>query len=148
MGPVFQAAAVSPRRRRFRSDRRGPAPAATPTPPPAAAPPPNNGTDIEHEPASKDDPLASGVTLKRSEIHHKVVFKAEDDLWVRYRVDGKPVMRFILRKNRVLVLRARKSIRFQTSSPDSITFAYNGQSSKTMISKAAPPKQRDGDLNV
>ena len=77
--------------------------------------------------SEKPDPLASGVNLKATEIQYKVVVKAlNGDVWVRYKLDDRPVMKFILRQNRVLVLRAAQALRFQTSHWENLTFKLNG----------------------
>lgn len=77
--------------------------------------------------ANKADPLDSGLDLKSSEIQQKVIFTVLEDVWVRYRVDVRPVRKFIIRKGRSLVLRGRDQILFQVSNPNSVTVKYNGQ---------------------
>ena len=135
-----------------------PSPAVTPhdTPAPvetgaAAVPTPGPTGDlftIEPEAATETDPLNSGVGLSREETAHKVVFKAKNDLWVRYRVDGKPEMRFILRKDRVLVLRAKTVIQFQSSDPKSITFSDNGRGSQAMFGYKKAATSHEHDLTL
>lgn len=78
------------------------------------------------------DPLDSGLSLDPKEIKHKVVFKVLQDVWVRYRVDERPMRKFVIRKDRVLVLRAKNQIHFQVSDPNSITFNYNGKGTTVM----------------
>ncbi len=82
---------------------------------------------------AKPDVLNSGVGLKGSEIKYKVVFKTSADIWVRYKVDERPMMKFILRAGRVLVLRGQQAVRFQTSSPDAITFRINSGPERSMV---------------
>jgi cytoskeletal protein RodZ len=74
----------------------------------------------------KPDPLNSGVNLKGSEIKYKILLKTSADIWVRYQVDTRPKMKFILRANRVLVLRAQETVRFQASIPEAIMVRVNG----------------------
>ncbi len=89
----------------------------------------------------KNDPLNSGVTLQKSEIKYKIISKALVDVWVRYQCDNRPIMKFILRKDRVLVLRAAQKMKFQASNPQAVEFNYNGRGfrplgqAKTAITK-------------
>ncbi|MBC7691879.1 MAG: helix-turn-helix domain-containing protein [Methylotenera sp.] len=101
-----------------------PKPSATPTPAPSASP----------AALTKPDPLNSGANFTPAQIKHKVVFKALEDVWVRYRVDGKPLMKFVLRKDRILVLRGQEDIKFQVSDPASISFKYNGSGTQVLNS--------------
>jgi cytoskeleton protein RodZ len=98
-----------------------PSPSSVPSPEPSVAPSPK---------FLRPDPLNSGLDLERSEIKYKVIFKALADVWVRYQTDDKPLMKFILRKDKILVLRAKEQIRFQASNPKAITFDYNGRGAK------------------
>ena len=97
----------------------------TPTTVPAAKPSPAPTT-------SRKDPLNSGLDLKGSEIKYKAIFTALEHVWVRYQVDNKPPMKFILRKDKILVLRAHEGIRFQTSDPNAVSIRLNGGGSKTV----------------
>ena len=96
---------------------------------------------------SPNDPLNSGLDMNKEDIHHRAVFRALEDVWVRYQVDNRKPMRFILRKDKVLVLRAQDAIRFQTSDPDEIRFSYNGGASKVM-SQEKNAVMRQGDLTL
>ncbi|MEK6705794.1 MAG: helix-turn-helix domain-containing protein [Bdellovibrionota bacterium] len=96
---------------------------------------------------STEDPLNSGLDLKKEEIHHKVIFKAIDDVWVRYKVDDKKQMKFILRKDRVLVLRGREAIRFQASDPSRVSLSYGGQFGKLMTDESSAVTL-NGDLTL
>jgi hypothetical protein len=73
------------------------------------------------------------LKLAPSEIKHKVIFKAVDSAWVRYKVDGKPVTQFVFRPGKVLVLRAREVIRFQVSPPKAVTYSYRGSGTKPVL---------------
>jgi hypothetical protein len=72
------------------------------------------------------------VNLAPADIKYKIVFKAGKDVWVRFQIDERPKSKFILREGRVLVLRAKDSIRFQTSDPGSVSFRVNGAQSRIM----------------
>ncbi len=78
-------------------------------------------------PQNLADPLDSGLGLHGADLHHKVLCKVMADIWVRYKVDERPVRKFIVRKGKVLVLRAKDTIALQISNPNSITLSYNGR---------------------
>ncbi len=82
---------------------------------------------------SSDDPLDSGLALKTDEIHHKAIFKPEVDVWFRYQVDARPVRKFIVRKGKVLVLRAAHQILVQVTEPGFVPFSYNGKNYSSVI---------------
>jgi cytoskeleton protein RodZ len=119
-----------------------PSPTPTPTPSPSptmtavapvasgASPTPSSAPTSAGE--EKPDPLNSGVNVAPADIKYKVVFKAGKDVWVRFQIDARPKSKFILREGRVLVLRAKESIRFQTSDPGSLSFRVNGAQSRVM----------------
>jgi len=92
---------------------------SSPTPIPAAEASP------APEKTSTDDPLNSGLRLKSTEMQHKVKFSAVKSVWVRYQVDNRPQMQFVLKKGKILILRAQKMIKFQVSNPEAITYSYN-----------------------
>ncbi|OFZ56645.1 MAG: hypothetical protein A2428_05330 [Bdellovibrionales bacterium RIFOXYC1_FULL_54_43] len=121
-----------------------------PSPKPDTKPSPvasATGATASTETNSAADPLNSGLDLKKEEIKQKAVFRALGDVWVRYQVDAKKPKRIILRKDKVLVLRARELIRFQVSDPKQIRFNYNGAPAKIMADeKAAVKRQGDSTL--
>lgn len=90
---------------------------------------------------SEKDPLASGRDLKPDEIKQKVVFKALDDVWVRYQLDRRPIMKFVLRKDKILVLRAADVIHFQSSNPDALSYSWNAKAYQLLSKKVTPQKQ-------
>jgi cytoskeletal protein RodZ len=100
-------------------------PIVTPTPSPSPTP---SGAAKEEKP----DLLNSGVNLAPADIKYKIVFKAGKDVWVRYQIDDRAKMKFILREGRILVLHAKDSVKFQTSDPGSLTFRVNGAQSRVM----------------
>lgn len=99
-----------------------PAPVSTPVPQPSVAP--------------VADPLEKGDSLEASEVKHKVVFKAREDVWVRYRADDRQPMRLLLRKGKLLVIKAKDLIRFQLADGEEIEFRYNDRGPYTTLSKA------------
>lgn len=119
-----------------------PSPSPKPSPKPSPSPKP---TPTASEEAS--DPLNSGVNLKGSEIKYKVILRTERDVWVRYRVDERPKMKFILRAGKILVLRAQKEALFQTSDSDQVTFRINGGSVRNMLGDQNVA-ERHGDLTL
>lgn len=108
-----------------------PKPLLTPTPAPSFAPTPQpTATEV------KADPLNSGADLDKDQIVYKAVFTAQKDLWIRYRVDQKPLTRIILRKDRILYLRAREIIRAEISDSTAAIVRLNG---KTVYQVASEP---------
>jgi len=96
---------------------------ADPETPPGEAPEKQGETAVDDRPR-RPDPINSGRELFPEEVRYKVVFKALEDVWVRYRVDEKPIMKFVLLKDRLLVLKAKEQIQFQTSDADQILVRY------------------------
>lgn len=90
-------------------------------------------TENLEEGPNPEDPLNSGLKLKPADIKYKVVFKATDSAWVRYKVDHKPVTQFVFRMGKVLVLRAKEIIRFQVSPPKAVNFSYRGSGFKPVL---------------
>ncbi len=105
---------------------------------PEAKPTPQPSIEPQVAQRSEKDPLNSGLPLKVQEIKHKVVIRAQEDVWVRYKVDARPLMRFILRKGRILVLRAAEKVFFQTSNPKAVVFSHNSGGSKSFADAKFP----------
>jgi cytoskeleton protein RodZ len=103
-----------------------PSPVASPSSP---KPQPSPAASSRPE---KPDPLQSGVNLKPEQIKYKLILKATEDVWVRYRLDDRPSMKFPLRKDRVLVLRAERELRLQVSNADHVTYNLNGNGAKPL----------------
>ncbi len=76
---------------------------------------------------SEKDALNKGDLLHANQIRYKLVLKAKQHSWVRYQVDDLPIMTFILRKSRILVLRANRSIKLQTPHPDDLLYRTKGR---------------------
>ncbi|MDR3606071.1 MAG: helix-turn-helix domain-containing protein [Oligoflexia bacterium] len=131
-------------------------PGASPTPTPTPSPKPTQSTVAAAPSATPSptgtptaestvpDPLNSGFGLKASEITQHIVCKASDSVWVRYRVDDKPSMQFILKKDKVLVLRGRKSVILQVGNPEDLNLSENGGAYHGAASdKNATMRQKD-----
>ncbi|MCM2277719.1 MAG: helix-turn-helix domain-containing protein [Oligoflexia bacterium] len=132
-----------------------PAPVAVPLPSPSfspAAPVPEPSEAALATPSPSPtiaDPLNSGVGLKPAQIKHKVLFKALESVWVRYRADERPMMVFVLRKDRILVLRAERNIIFQTAHPEALVYNYNNQGYRSLTqSKSLALRQSDSTLFI
>jgi cytoskeleton protein RodZ len=97
-------------------------------------------------PTSAADPLNSGLGLKPSETTHRLVIKAKQPVWVRYRVDDKMMMQFPLRKDKVLVLRARQDIIVQFGNPADVVISYNSGGYKLGSALNAAMRQNDATL--
>lgn len=93
------------------------------------------------------DPLDSGLGLAADQMQYKVIFKINDDVWVRYQVDDKPIRKFIVRKNKTLILRARNEIRVQVSDPEAVKFNLNGKGFLD-FSAAKKAANKQGNLTV
>jgi cytoskeletal protein RodZ len=106
-----------------------PSPAPSPSVP-AASPSPT----AEFDPAEdqKKDPLQSGTNYPPKEIRYKLIFRTKANVWVRYQCDDKKQMKFVLKTGKILVLRGKKSIRFQVSNPDSLTIQLAGGPERLM----------------
>jgi len=85
--------------------------------------------------------------MKSADVRYKIIFKALSDVWVRYQIDNKTSMHFIVRQGKVLVLKAKESIRFQTSDPGSVEFSFNG-APMTLLARAKSVVDRKGDLTL
>lgn len=90
------------------------------------------------------DPLNSGLDLKPALVKQKVVFRALESVWVRYRVDQRPMMKFILRKDRVLVLRGQEAIWFQVSNPEHLSYNLNGRGFRNLSQSKSVEKKSSG----
>jgi hypothetical protein len=85
---------------------------------------------------SVGDPLNSGSGLDPKLVRYKVVLRAQEDLRVRYRVDSRADMEIIVRKGRLLVLRAERTVRLQVSEGTAAVYSLNNSPDKPL--NAAP----------
>jgi cytoskeleton protein RodZ len=109
-----------------------PAPVVLPSPLVLPSPAVLPSSVVLPPPLSRPDPLNSGADLLATEVQDKVLFKALEDVWVRYKVDDKKVMKFPLRKGRILVLRSKHKIIFQVSNPKTLSFNLNNKGHKIL----------------
>lgn len=124
-----------------------PTPTVTATPTPVAvasvSPSPLPGVSPSPLPSEKPDPLNSGTNLKNNEIKHRLVFKAAESVWVRYRVDDRQAMQFVLKKDKLLILRAREKVVFQTGQADRLSYAYNYRGYEPLSASGAMRMRQD-----
>lgn len=74
----------------------------------------------------KKDPLQTGTNYLTKDIKYRIILRTKADVWVRYQCDDKQTMKFALKKDKILVLRGKTGVWFQTSNPDSITLQMGG----------------------
>lgn len=89
------------------------------------------------------DPLDSGKNLKFAEVKERLQIQALADIWVRYKVDDKPVRKFIMRKGSKLILKGKEKIAFQISNPKSATMSYNGTPTRRVVEAASLTQYRE-----
>jgi len=108
-----------------------PAPASTPTAQPTSKS--AGGTEVVASSSAKSqtpaqmavaDPMHKGDDLVPAQVKQKVVFRSKENIWVRYRVDDREPHQFMLLKDKQLVLKAERQIRFQVSNPKAIEMRY------------------------
>ena len=68
----------------------------------------------------RPDPMFSGKDLLKEEIRVKVVVKAKEDVWVKFKVDQKQKNRLVLRQGVILVLFAKDAAALQVSNPAAV----------------------------
>lgn len=151
--PGAPVAAVSPMSSPATSPSSAPAVAAAAAPTPVATPTASPSAIVaamsiavvppSPSPTSASDPLNSGLGLKPSETNQRLVIKAKQPVWVRYRVDDKVVMQFPLKKDKVVVLRARQSIVVQLGNPQDAIISYNGGGYKLGSAAKSVVRQND-----
>jgi cytoskeletal protein RodZ len=97
-----------------------PAASISPNPSPSSAP---EQAAPDATSSTRTDQLQNGSDYEPASVKHKFVFKALADVVVQYRCDDKSLMRFTLRKDRILVLRGKEVIRLQVSNPRSLAIS-------------------------
>lgn len=122
-----------------------PSPLAVPSPQATPTPHLSPSAELTPEEDLKKDPLQTGTNYSTKEILVRIVIRTKQDVWVRYRCDGKKLMKFALKKDKILVLRGKESVFFQGSNPDSITFK-RGNSPEILVSQS--PDRFDFHGNV
>ena len=109
----------------LQAQKPSPTPTLAPAPTPVASPEITPSPGPSPSPSEKPDALNLGVNLSNKEIKHRVVLKASESVWVRYRVDDRPEMQFVLKKDKLLILRAKEKVVFQAGQADRVEVAYN-----------------------
>lgn len=74
----------------------------------------------EEKPVEETDPLQKGDSYPPESIRYRVVLQAKESFWVRYKVDEFQTQSFVLLQGKYLVLKAMKSIAFQTSNVSAV----------------------------
>lgn len=99
-------------------------------PPPLPSPSPSPSTSTSNSPAGspstgvKPDLMFKGDDLLPAEVKVKIILRAKEDCWVRYKVDGKESRRFVLRGGSQLVMKGKQAVRVQVSDPDKAEIRY------------------------
>ena len=94
------------------------------------------------------DPLDSGHELNPSEVKHRLVFHTLKDVWVRFRVDGRPTRKFVVRAGRNLVLKAQERVVFQVSDPSALTVVHNQGQAPRLVSEVSQMKLVGGEASL
>ncbi|MBI3544241.1 MAG: helix-turn-helix domain-containing protein [Deltaproteobacteria bacterium] len=78
--------------------------------------------------------------IPNNEVKYRLVVRAIDDAWVKYQVDDRPLQQYTLKKDKVIFVRARSSIRFTSAKPTALEISYDnkefrpyGNGAKTII---------------
>ena len=95
---------------------------SSPTPTPSSSPSPSTSPS----PTPKEDKLNKGDELTPAQTKRKITFQAQEDTYVRYQADQKPASTLILRKGRLLVIKAKEKIRVETNKPEALKFKGKG----------------------
>lgn len=118
--PPSQASATT-----VKEVRQNAAPTKTPDAPALAASTPII-TEAKKEVSSTEGTDAKkGNVIPPQDVKHKLVIRAIEDSWVKYQPDSRPVMGFTLKKDKMIYIRAKDSIRFTTGNPKGLEMSLN-----------------------
>jgi cytoskeleton protein RodZ len=120
-----------------------PAPVPSKLPPVTSVEQPKGDANV----GPAEDPLNSGLPLPKAEIKYKIIAKAITDVWVRFQCDDRPVTKFLMRKDKILVLRAKDKLKFQASNPNSMEYNYNNRGFRA-LSQAKSAVTRQGIVSL
>ena len=103
---------------------------------------------------AKPQPTPSSAAVKppsipASEVKHRLVVRAKEDSWIKYQSDDRSQMGYILRKDKVIYVKARQNIRFMTGNPKGIEFSYNNgpfQTFKDTTRSLVLPKEAEAEF--
>src|SRR5581483_5393526 len=65
--------------------------------------------------------------IPNNEVKQRLVVRALEDSWVKYQSDDRPIQAYMLRKEKVIFVRARSSIRFMTGNPKGVEISYDNK---------------------
>lgn len=110
-------------------------------------------TAAQPKPAATPAAAAPGKLppIPNNEVKYRLVVRALDDAWVKYQVDDRPLQQYTLKKDKLIWVRARTSIRFTTAKPSALEISYDnrvfhpfGSAAKVIIlPKDAEPQFKD-----
>lgn len=133
------------------------APATSKVPTPAAPPVAHAATPTSATPstaATNPAPLpsakASPPPIPNEEVKQRLVIRAKEDSWVKYQSDDRPLMGFILKKDKTIYVRARQNIRFMTGNPKGVEISVNSgpfQSFKENTRSIILPKEAEAEFS-
>ncbi len=92
-----------------------PSPSATVSPDPTATPVATPTPEPSPSPTATPDMLNKGDDLSSADAKIKIILQAENDSWIRYRSDDKPIGVLILRKGRSIAIKAKGRVLFESS---------------------------------
>lgn len=123
-----------------------PKPSATPKPSPKATPTPKPSPTPSPTPSVKPDPLNKGDDLKATS-KEKITLKSLVDFTLRYKVDEKPTMTYILKKGISIAIQAEKQIWLEVSNPKSAEIRYRSREYKPLSSEKMSFEKGKGSEN-
>lgn len=119
-----------------------PQPSPTPTPKATPSPKPTPTPKLSPKPAPTATPMPydsmqKGADLRPEEVKEKLLIKVKEDVWVRYQVDDRKIMSFLLRGGLMLSLKAKQIIRFQTARPELTQYKIPGRTGYNVMTAAS-----------
>jgi cytoskeletal protein RodZ len=102
-----------------------PAPKPTPTPKPT----PSAAAETKSQAPTQTAAAVPGKIppIPNNEVKHRLVVRANEDSWVKYQVDDRPVQAYTLRKEKTIFVRARTSIRFSAANPKALEISFDNK---------------------
>lgn len=102
-----------------------------PSPLPSVVPSPSSlaqvSTSPEPSPSSTPDPLRKGDSYAATEIRYRYVIKAIEDVVITYKIDDLDSMKFALRKDLMIVLKAKKKLSLEVAQPELVLVKYRSK---------------------
>lgn len=74
----------------------------------------------------REDKLNKGDDLDAKTAKMKITFEAQEDVWVRYKIDNKPFNTLILRKGRFLAIKATQHLYYETPHAENLKYKIRG----------------------